>query len=93
METEIKDPALWKVAKKRAGFKYQLVIYLTVTIFLWILWYVNLDSTTEAGQRFFPWPLWPMCGWGIGVFYSYIDAYRSNNKLAEKEYQKLTFKQ
>jgi Domain of unknown function (DUF1707)/2TM domain len=34
--------------------------YLVVIALLWLIWLV-----TGAG---YPWPIWPMLGWGIGVF-------------------------
>ena len=41
----------------------------------------------------FPWPVWPMFGWGIGVLFNYFGAYKSTDHLAEREYQKLKLKQ
>jgi hypothetical protein len=34
-----------------------------------------------------------MVGWGIGLFFNYLSAYRNTNSWAEKEYQKLKNKQ
>ena len=92
MEIENKDPILWKIAQKRAGFKYHLLIYCIMNIFFWTIWYINRGNPSEDGG-IFPWPAWPMFFWGIGVFFNYLGAYRSNNHLAEREYQKLTYKQ
>jgi len=94
METESKNPELWKIAQKRAGFKYHVLIYCIAIIFFWVLWYItsgNHISTAEDG--ILPWPVWPMFGWGIGIFFNYLGVYTSTNHLAEKEYQKLTNKQ
>jgi hypothetical protein len=30
-----------------------------------------------------------MVGWGIGIFFHYLSAYKSQNSFAEKEYDKL----
>ena len=87
MEIENKDPVRWKAAQKRAGFKYHLLIYLVANIFFWTVWYINSPASSERGT--FPWPLWPMFGWGIGVLFNYLGAYTSTNHLAEKEYKKL----
>lgn len=93
METESKDPELWKIAKKRAGFKYHLLIYCIVNIFYWAVWYINLrNNSTLVEKGMVPWPVWPMFGWGIGVFFNYLGAYKSTSQLAEREYQKLTYK-
>ena len=95
MEQEMKGPELWKVAQRRAGFKYHVLIYFIMNIFFWTLWYISLgnNSTPPAERDHIPWPVWPMVGWGIGVFFNYLAAYRNNNPLAEKEYQKLKGKQ
>lgn len=91
MEQEIKDPELWKAAQRRAGFKYHVLIYFIMNLFFWTLWYISLrnNSTPPTERDTIPWPVWPMVGWGIGVFFNYLAAYRMHNSLAEKEYQKL----
>jgi hypothetical protein len=46
-----------------------------------------------AMESTLPWPVWLMVGWGIGLFFNYLGAYKSCDNLAKKEYQKLTYKQ
>ncbi|MEO8414862.1 MAG: 2TM domain-containing protein [Ginsengibacter sp.] len=82
MEIENKDPKCWKAAQKRAGFTYHVFIHLPVIIFFWTLWYINSPSFAERGT--FPWPLWPLFGWGIGVLFNYPGVYTSTNHLAGK---------
>ena len=91
MENDIKDPELWKIAQKRAGFKYHALIYFIMNFLFWTFWYIGLrNNTTPYFERnIIPWPLWPMLGWGIGLFFHYIGAYKSTDTLAEKEYEKL----
>jgi hypothetical protein len=36
--TAPKDQKLWAIAKKRAGFKRDMVTYLAVNAFLWCIW-------------------------------------------------------
>ena len=95
MEQEIKDPELWKIAQKRAGFKYHVLIYFIMNIFFWTIWYLGLKNTPTPTEQIdtIPWPVWPMFGWGIGVFFNYLAAYKSHNSQAEKEYQKLKNRQ
>jgi hypothetical protein len=82
-----KDPQLWELAQRRASFKYHLATYLIINIFFWILWYLNGRHTTHQG---WPWPVWPMLGWGIGLAFHFLGAYVvPKDNLAEKEYQKL----
>lgn len=85
METQ-KDQELWKIAKKRVGFKRHLASYLIVNAFLWFLWWFT-DGSSHGS---FPWPVWPMLGWGIGLAFSYRDAYvHSGSSAIDKEYEKL----
>lgn len=86
-----RDPELWKVAQKRAAFKYHVLIYFIMNIFFWTIWYISLKNTHKISEESIgiPWPVWPMLGWGIGVIFNYVGTYRSTNQLAEKEYDKL----
>lgn len=95
MEQEMKDPELWKIAQKRAGFKYHVLIYFIMNFFFWTIWYISLKNTPSPPVTIdtIPWPVWPMVGWGIGVIFNYIAAYKSNSSMAQKEYDKLKNKQ
>lgn len=85
METE-KDRQLWKIAKKRVGFRRHLATYVVINGMFWLIWMFSKD---EHGEKF-PWPVWPMLGWGIGLTFSYLDAYVfSKSDAVEKEYEKL----
>jgi hypothetical protein len=89
---EGKDPELWEIAQKRVGFKHHLVSYIIVNGFFWVLWYFTESRYND--YEFFPWPVWPMLGWGIGLSFHFAGAYifpRANS--VEKEYQKLKNKQ
>ena len=87
----VKDPELWELAKKRASFKSHLAVYIVMNIFFWLLWYF---SGQKDGNDRFPWPVWPMLGWGIGVVFHYLGAYvYPKNNSVESEYQKLINKQ
>lgn len=86
-----KDPKLWEIAKKRAGFKSNLITYLIVNAFLWALWYIT-DGHEHSGK--WPWPIWPTLGWGIGIAFHYFGAYvYPEANSAEREYEKLKRKQ
>jgi hypothetical protein len=79
-----KDDILWRLAKKRAGFKWSLGSYVIVNAFLVAVWYFS----SGIGSYF--WPIWPMLGWGIGVALQYFHAYHESNIFsAEEEYKKL----
>jgi hypothetical protein len=62
-----------RVAEARFGFRWHLPIYIIVNVGLVMIW---LFSTGPAS---FPWPLFPIFFWGIGVFSHYMAAYHSSN--------------
>jgi hypothetical protein len=85
---EPKDELLWQVAKKRAAFKKHAASYVIVNIFLWAVWFFSTRPYTD--EEPFPWPIWVMVFWGIGLAFNYADAYLYNAKDAtEREYEKL----
>ena len=86
---EGKDPALWELAQKRASFKGHLVSYIIVNAFFWVLWYFTGQHVDHDEMRF-PWPIWPMLGWGIGLAFHFAGAYIfPKHNTVENEYQKL----
>ena len=84
---EGKDPQLWQLANKRAGFKRHLATYLVINIFLWLIWWFTGEKNNNGG---IPWPAWTSAGWGIGLLFHYIGAYvNTGNNSVEREYEKL----
>lgn len=82
-----KDPQLWAIAKKRAGFKRDMVTYIVINAFLWLIW---LLSSRHNSYGNVPWPVWPTAGWGIAMLIQYFEAYKyPKENTAEKEYEKL----
>jgi len=84
------DEKLWKLAKKRAGFKKHLTTYILVNLFLWAIWWFTTESRgIYTGPV--PWPAWSTLGWGLGLAFNYFDAYGPVDKQSaiEKEYEKL----
>jgi 2TM domain-containing protein len=85
MDFQEKDNLLWKLAKKRAGFKWSLAAYIFVNVSLTAIWFF-----TEGTDSYF-WPFWSMFGWGIGIGFQYLNCYHSNSMFsvqAEYEYLK-----
>lgn len=83
-----KDEKLWRIAKKRADFKKSLFTYLVVIAFLWAIWWFTTGRHT--GFQSYPWPVWVMLGWGVGLGFQYFEAYNGNKQdLIEDEYEKL----
>lgn len=82
-----KNKKFWLMAERRVKFKYNLAAYIILNTFFWILWFLT-DGDTH--QPFWPWPVWPMLGWGIGLAFHYMGAYVfPKDDAIEKEYEKL----
>ncbi|WP_031525994.1 2TM domain-containing protein [Dyadobacter crusticola] len=86
METQ-RDAVLWRKAKRRAAFKMHLRTYLIVNAGLWLLYL----ATSYPHLNVFPWPIFPMLGWGIGLASHYFTSYGNydEDSLAKREYEKL----
>jgi hypothetical protein len=79
-----KDEILWQIAKERVSFKWSLVSYFAVNLFLIGVWYF-----TPGKMKYF-WPIWPILGWGLGLIFQYLKAYQGVKiNDIDKEYQKL----
>jgi len=85
-----KNNKLFKLAKKRAAFKYNLLSFILVNIVIWSIWFTTFKNTSDNK---WPWPLWPMLMWGIAICYTYLHTYFPKNYLAGKEYENLKNKQ
>ena len=84
----IKDERLWKIARRRAEFRRSLYSYITVNIFLWLVWWFTTGSKT--GLTGYPWPIWFMLGWGLGLAVQYYKAYHASyTDITNSEYEKL----
>ena len=76
------DNQLRQLAHKRVEFRTHLIVYYVIMGMLWLIWLL-----TNQG---YPWPVWPMAGWGIGLVFHYIFEYRSSKLFSEEEeYKKL----
>ena len=85
---ETNDDRLSRKARKRVDFRRSLYSYITVNVFLWLVWWFTTGKTT--GFTGYPWPIWVMLGWGLSLGKQYFEAYRGNGKdLADEEYEKL----
>ena len=87
-----RDEALWRLAKKRVGFKNHFIKYIAVNLLFWLVWYFT-DAQHE--RHGLPWPLFPTAGWGIGILVHYLAVYhtRDHSDRLEKEYQRLKKKE
>ena len=65
-QEELRERAVKRLKAKR-DFAGHLLAYVTVNAMLVGIWYVT-------GAHFF-WPIFPIMGWGIGVFFNAYDVY------------------
>ena len=83
-EEEIYEEARKRVKAKREFFSH-LTAYIAVNILLIIIW-----AVTGAG---FLWFLFPLCGWGIGLFFHFMNTFVFTAKLdkaaVEREAEKI----
>lgn len=87
---EPRDEKLWKAAKRRVEFKKHLLVYILINTFLWAIWFFT--GADYNGPL--PWPAYASIGWGIGLFFNYINAYSGfRDTMLENEYRKLQQKQ
>lgn len=82
----MKDYGNWQKSGPTSNEKvFSLFI---INAFLWGIWWFT--SGRHGQNRSMPWPVWSMLGWGIGLFFQYLNAYGGDKKdLVEKEYEKL----
>ena len=89
---ESTDQQMWLLAKRRAKFKRSLSSYALVIPFLWVIWYLTMPELSRYER--FPWPIWPMLGWGLGLGIQYAKAYVFEvESLEQREYDKLKGRQ
>ena len=87
-EDEIRQIALKRVEAKK-GFYIHLTVYIIVNAFLFIIWFF-------VAGRGYPWFLWPLGGWGLGLLFHAMGTFAFptggadwERREIEKEMQKL----
>lgn len=75
--------------REMKGFYTHLVIYVMVNILIFLIWLF-----TDTG---FPWFVFPLGGWGIGLFFHWYNVFVENGMLGrnweEKKVRKLMQKE
>jgi 2TM domain len=59
--------------KKRRDFKTHVAVYVLVNGVIWGIWLII--GLTSAGGNWWPWPIFPTLGWGIGLALNAWDVY------------------
>jgi len=72
MAGQMSEEAIYEEARKRVevkkGFYKHLVVYIVVTIMLVLIWAVAADGG-------YPWFLWVLGFWGLGVVFNFFDGF------------------
>lgn len=87
MESKIYEEATRRVEAK-IGFYFHLAVYVGVNLLLMI---INLSRSPQ-----YLWFIWPLFGWGIGVFFHGLSVFvfsgrrleRTKERMIEKEISK-----
>ena len=66
-DTELRHQAIERL-RKRSEFWTHLAAYMLVNALIVTVWFAT-------GAGFF-WPIFPLAGWGIGLFFHAMDAFR-----------------
>jgi len=90
MASNMSDDELYRLARKRVeekkGFYVHFAVYLAVNALLIMIWWF----TGEPGGRF-PWFIFPLGGWGIGVLFHFLGVFvfsRGTSTWESKEIEK-----
>lgn len=79
-EEEIYEAAKQKVEDKK-GFRTHFIVYLCINAMLVIIW-----AITDFGG--FPWFVFPLGGWGIGIVFHFLSVYVFSKEEDMKEIEK-----
>ena len=90
MSKQMSEDEIYEQAKRRVearkGFFIHLIVYICVNILLIIIW------AFVAGGGF-PWFIFPLVGWGIGLLFHGLGAFvfgqKSDRGAIEKEAEKI----
>jgi hypothetical protein len=90
MTTGMSEEEIYELAKKRVeekkGFFVHLTVYILVNIMLVLIWWF-------AAGGGFPWFLFPLIGWGIGLLMHFLGTFvfgrRSDRAAIEREAEKI----
>jgi len=90
MAKQMSEDEIYKQAKKRVeekkGFFINVAVYIVVNIMLVLIW-------AFVAGRGYPWFLWVLGGWGIGILFHFLGVFvfgrKSDRAAIEKETEKI----
>ncbi|HEY5527226.1 MAG TPA: 2TM domain-containing protein [Candidatus Anoxymicrobiaceae bacterium] len=63
-DAELRDKAE-KIVEAKAGFRANVFSYLIINLMIFVIWLIVALTTNP--HVWFPWFLFPLVGWGIGI--------------------------
>jgi hypothetical protein len=79
----MEDRHLWEKAKDRIAFKRHLNTYLIANALFWLIWIIgNVRTAAPFASWSFPWPIYPLIGWGIALAFHYLSAFKGRDEKA-----------
>jgi len=90
MAKQLSEEQIYEQAKKRVeekkGFFIHFTVYIVVNIMLVLIW-------AFAAGGGFPWFIFPLGGWGIGILFHFLGVFvfgrKSDGAAIEKEAEKI----
>ena len=92
MSAQMSEEEIYREARKRVeakkGFFIHLTVYIIINIMLVLIW-------AFPGGGGFPWFVFPLGGWGIGILFHFLEAFVFSRqtdwekKAIEKEAERL----
>jgi hypothetical protein len=74
MPHQLSEEEIYQVARKRVeekkGFYTHLATYIVVNVMLVLIWAFT--------SRSYPWFIWPLAGWGIGLIFHFLGVFAFN---------------
>ena len=89
------DEELRRKARLRAyaklGFYIHFGVYIGVNVMLFFIWWFTRGNTSIPYSSF-PWFIFPLVGWGIGIVAHYLGVFARTgvtDRMTQKEFEKL----
>lgn len=71
----------WNNAKSRKVFRWHLLLFLVSAVIFWLIWWVMHDANAKAEGKYFPWPVWPLLIWLMGLIIHFRAVYGKRKEL------------
>jgi uncharacterized membrane protein len=79
------DAEIIKKARRRIGFKIHIIIYILMSILIWLFWTFIFKGSPDMSQPAFNAMLFITLAWGICIITHYLIVYKWDKTYLEKE--------